>query len=163
LRRVLFCCLLLISACLLFAVVAIVKNRTHHTDQRGITFNISPDGHQIIFTGYGAGKRDLYRLSLDTRHVVRISDSSDYESDPSYLPDGRHIVFSAAKEVSGPITSLFARWMGAVRGSLPRIYLLKTCSPRSLLTQNVSPSLAPPGIAPIVWEDGPGTNGTSGR
>lgn len=49
----------------------------------------------IVFNTVGAGGRDLYLLDLETRVVSRIAATPDYETCPSFSPDGRRIAYSA--------------------------------------------------------------------
>jgi Tol biopolymer transport system component len=49
----------------------------------------------IIFNAVGTGGRDLYRLDLTNLNVTRIAETPDYETAPSYSPDGLRIVYAA--------------------------------------------------------------------
>lgn len=49
----------------------------------------------IVFNAGGAGGRDLYQLDLESRTVSRIAETPNYETCPSFSPDGRRIVYSA--------------------------------------------------------------------
>ncbi|MFI5386390.1 MAG: hypothetical protein ACHQ50_09750 [Fimbriimonadales bacterium] len=63
-----------------------------HTD---VTFSISPKDDSLVFNAKGDGGRDLYVLDLKRKHVTRISKSPDYESEPSFSPDGKAVAFVA--------------------------------------------------------------------
>jgi TolB protein len=76
--------------------------------QRGISFDVSPLGDQIVFTGAGTGIRDLYLLDSGTLQVTRIARTPEYESDPAFSPDGRSVVYSASAALPGP-AHLFVR------------------------------------------------------
>lgn len=59
------------------------------------TIAVSPMDDAILFNATGAGERDLYRLDLTDLKVTRISETPDYETAPSYSPDGLRIVYAA--------------------------------------------------------------------
>lgn len=59
-----------------------------------ITFDISPNGRTLVFTGVGKGGRDLYLFDLASRHVTPLTSSDDYEICPSYSRNGKSIAFT---------------------------------------------------------------------
>lgn len=65
------------------------------------SFDVSPDGRQIVFAAAGHGGNDLYLLNLITRHVTRLTDTPIYENHPSFSPDGRSIVYEVASRLDG--------------------------------------------------------------
>jgi Tol biopolymer transport system component len=56
-------------------------------------FDISPDGNRIVFSGEGAGRRDIYVLDVKTSRVTQVTNTPDYEGDPAFSPDGKSIVY----------------------------------------------------------------------
>jgi superfamily II DNA/RNA helicase len=56
---------------------------------------VSPLDDAILFNAAGTGGRDLYRLNLSDLNVTRIAETTDYETAPSYSPDGLRIVYAA--------------------------------------------------------------------
>jgi Tol biopolymer transport system component len=58
------------------------------------TIAVSPMDDAIIFNAFGTGGRDLYRLNLSDLNVTRIAETTDYETAPSYSPDGLRIVYA---------------------------------------------------------------------
>lgn len=68
---------------------------SYESSGRDITFDISPDGTQIVFPGVGKGVRDLYLLDLKTYKVTRLTETESWETQPRFSPDGRSIVYSA--------------------------------------------------------------------
>jgi TolB protein len=67
------------------------------TDQRDVRFGISRDGKTLVFSAAGEGGSDLYLLDLETLRVKRIAETTDYETDPKFSPDGKSIVYAAGK------------------------------------------------------------------
>ena len=59
------------------------------------TIAVSPMDDAILFNASGSGGRDLYRLDLTNLNVTRIAETPDYETAPSYSPDGLRIVYAA--------------------------------------------------------------------
>ncbi|TME88693.1 MAG: hypothetical protein E6I52_29680, partial [Chloroflexi bacterium] len=61
--------------------------------------NFSPDGKQVAlaFTAPGKGMASIYTAPVGQLDAVsKVSASSDYETDPQWLPDGSGIVYVAA-------------------------------------------------------------------
>jgi Tol biopolymer transport system component len=67
------------------------RGHGHHD----VSFALSPSGDSLVFNGVGQGGWDLYRLDLKSKQVARIAETPDYETSPSFSPDGRSIVYSA--------------------------------------------------------------------
>lgn len=65
--------------------------------QRDISFDTSPIQPIIVFVGQGNGYRDLFLLDLITKRVTQLTNSSSYEMNPHFTPDGRAIVYSSAE------------------------------------------------------------------
>lgn len=59
------------------------------------TIAVSPKDDAILFNAVGTGGRDLYLLSFSDLKVTRIAETSDYETTPSFSPDGLRIVYAA--------------------------------------------------------------------
>lgn len=58
-----------------------------------ITPAASPDGTRLAFSSNRDGYWDLYLLDLPTGLVTRITDTTEYDSSPSWSPDGRWLVY----------------------------------------------------------------------
>ncbi len=59
------------------------------------TIAVSPSDDAILFNAIGTGGRDLYLLDLKALQVTRIVETPDYETVPSFSPDGLRIVYAA--------------------------------------------------------------------
>jgi len=55
--------------------------------------NFSPDGKSILFTSDRGGTPQIYRLTLGTGAVERMTFDGSYNVSPRHLPDGRGFVF----------------------------------------------------------------------
>lgn len=70
---------------------------TQHSRPPGhgnLTFDVSPDGSQIVFVAEGKGGRDLFLLDRRSGQIRTLTDSPDYELSPAFSPDGKRIVFT---------------------------------------------------------------------
>lgn len=84
-------------------------NRIHYRDNH-LAFDVSPSGDRIVFTGAGNGERDLYTLNLKSYRVARLTDTSDYESDPAFSPDGATLAYvTGVAETGDRADHLFTR------------------------------------------------------
>lgn len=54
---------------------------------------LSPNRKQLAFASDRSGFWDLYVMDLQTGNVTQITDSPEYDSDPSWSPDGQWLVF----------------------------------------------------------------------
>ena len=70
---------------------------THHRPHghQDISFDVSPTEDLLVFNAKGEGGRDLYVLDLRTRRVRRLASTPEYESSPSFSPDGNSVVYAA--------------------------------------------------------------------
>ena len=59
------------------------------------TIAVSPTDDAILFNAVGTGGRDLYLLNLTDLKVKRIAETPEYETAPSFSPDGLRIVYAA--------------------------------------------------------------------
>lgn len=55
----------------------------------------SPDGEKIAFASNRNGFWDLYLLELSTGETTQLTDTPDYESSPTFSPDGSFIAFES--------------------------------------------------------------------
>ena len=61
----------------------------------------SPDGTQLVFTGYDAGSSDLFLISADGSNLRRLTNDFYADLEPAWSPDGRTIAFATDR---GPDT-----------------------------------------------------------
>ncbi|OPZ83482.1 MAG: translocation protein TolB [bacterium ADurb.Bin429] len=53
----------------------------------------SPDGKKILFLSSRDGQTDIYQMLLETKEIIRVTNTPDVESSPLYSPDGSEIAF----------------------------------------------------------------------
>ncbi len=102
-------CIALVVGLLLTGIAAskintFVYDATHlhaRPDNLDLAFDVSPRGDQIVFTGAGSGKSDLYFLNLKTSRVTELTDTPVYEGHPAFSPDGRFIAYVAGVPEKG--------------------------------------------------------------
>ncbi len=70
---------------------------TEHYRSEDLTLDVSSDGTQIVFTGPGEGKRDLYILNIEDGKVRPLMQTPDYEVCPRFSPDGQKVAFTVGK------------------------------------------------------------------
>ncbi|PKN27998.1 MAG: hypothetical protein CVU65_00655 [Deltaproteobacteria bacterium HGW-Deltaproteobacteria-22] len=56
-------------------------------------FGFSPDGVYIAYTAGPIPEMDLYRIRLDTREILRLTNENGSVAGPAFSPDGKEIVF----------------------------------------------------------------------
>jgi len=54
----------------------------------------SPDGRQIVFTGYDGGLSDLFVVNADGSDLRRLTNDKDADLQPAWSPDGKTIAFA---------------------------------------------------------------------
>ncbi len=54
----------------------------------------SPDGRAVFFTAFSKGKHDIFRLDLETKEVVNLTQDSLFEKAPAVSPDGKLIAYT---------------------------------------------------------------------
>jgi Tol biopolymer transport system component len=61
--------------------------------RRIISFELSPNGAMITFTGGDGQRRSVYVINVDGSGLQRLTDG-EWDREPSWSPDGRRIVFN---------------------------------------------------------------------
>lgn len=54
---------------------------------------LSPDGTQVAFASNRDGSWDLYILNLESGEIIRVTNSPEYESAPSWSPDSQWLAY----------------------------------------------------------------------
>ena len=63
---------------------------------------LSPDGKWVVYTGEGAGNRDIYLQSVGGRAAINLTaDSPADEEQPVFSPDGERIAFRSSRDGGG--------------------------------------------------------------
>ena len=70
-----------------------------------VAFDISPDGETLVFSD---AEGDLWLFDLATKNTTRLTSTAEWESSPSWAPDGKTIVYVSAAE-NGDHASIFSR------------------------------------------------------
>ena len=103
----------------------------------------SPDGQQLVFTGYDGGLSDLFVVRRDGSGLRRLTEDKYADLHPVWSPDGKTIAFATDR---GPETNFKTLAIGNMRIAL---YDLDTGSIELLdhmeQGKNVSPQWAPDG------------------
>ncbi len=55
--------------------------------------SFSPDGSSVVFSGWQAGRFDLFSIDLASLAVTKLTDDEVYDGAPVYSPDGKSLVF----------------------------------------------------------------------
>jgi Tol biopolymer transport system component len=103
----------------------------------------SPDGQQLVFTGYDGGLSDLFVVRRDGSGLRRLTEDKYADLHPVWAPDGKTIAFATDR---GPETNFKTLAIGNMRIA---VYDLDTGSIELLdhmeQGKNVSPQWAPDG------------------
>jgi len=75
----------------------------------------SPDGKQLVFTGYDGGVTDLFVVGADGTNLHRLTNDKYADLQPSWGPDGKTIAFATDR---GPATDFDTLTFGNLRIAL---------------------------------------------
>ena len=78
----------------------------------------SPDGKQIVFTGYDNGVTDLFIVNADGTNLRRLTNDKYADLQPTWSPDGKTIAFATDR---GPVTNFSTMKFGNMRIALYQI------------------------------------------
>jgi Tol biopolymer transport system component len=105
----------------------------------------SPDGRQLVFTGYDGGLSDLFVINADGTDLRRLTNDKYADFHPAWSPDGKTIAFTTDR---GPVTDFSMLRIGNLRLAL---YHLDTGVIELLghmdQGKNINPVWAPDGSA----------------
>jgi Tol biopolymer transport system component len=116
----------------------------------------SPDGRQLVFTGYDGGLSDLFLINADGTGLRRLTNDKYADLQPTWSPDGKTIAFATDR---GPQTNFSTLQIGNLRLAL---YHLESGVIETLghMTQgkNINPEWAPDGQSLAFVSDRTGIN-----
>jgi WD40 repeat protein len=116
----------------------------------------SPDGKQIVFTGYDGGLSDLFIINADGTDMRRLTNDKYADLQPAWSPDGKTIAFATDR---GPETDFRNLKIGNMRLAL---YHLESGVIETLghMTEgkNINPVWAPDGASLAFVSDRTGIN-----
>jgi len=116
----------------------------------------SPDGKQLVFTGYDRGWSDLFIVNRDGSDLRRLTEDRYTDMHPAWSPDGKTIAFSTDR---GPETDFATLRFGNMRLAL---YHLETGQIELLnhmdQGSNINPVWAPDGRSLAFVSDRTGIN-----
>ena len=55
----------------------------------------SPDGKTIVYTAYRQGDFDVYKMNIDDKKEIRLTDAEGLDDGPEYSADGRYIYYNS--------------------------------------------------------------------
>ena len=74
---------------------------------------LSPDGKMLAFASNRGGYWDLYALSLADGQTLQLTDTPEYEGNPSWSPDNRWLAYEAyVPDETGGNLEIFVRTIG---------------------------------------------------
>jgi Tol biopolymer transport system component len=103
----------------------------------------SPDGKQLVFTGYDGGLSDLFVVNADGSNLHRVTNDKYADLEPSWGPDGKTIAFVTDRS---PATDFEALKFGNLRIALLRLDTGSIDILRHMdQGKNINPAWAPDG------------------
>ncbi len=103
----------------------------------------SPDGKQLVFTGYDGGISDLFVVNADGSNLHRLTNDKYADLEPSWSPDGKTIAFVTDRS---PATDFDALKFGSLRIALLHLETGSIDILRHMdQGKNINPAWAPDG------------------
>jgi hypothetical protein len=116
----------------------------------------SPDGQQLVFTGFSAGFTDPFIINRDGTGLRRLTDDKFADLQPSWSPDGRTIAFVTDR---GPATDFNLLRFGNLRIALLHLESgMITVLDKMDVGRNINPLWAPDGRSLALVSDRTGIN-----
>ncbi|OLC08227.1 MAG: hypothetical protein AUH42_02105 [Gemmatimonadetes bacterium 13_1_40CM_70_11] len=116
----------------------------------------SPDGRQLVFTGYDGGLSDLFIINADGTGLRRLTNDKDADLQPVWSPDGKTIAFATDR---GPATDFSQLKIGNMRLALYHLDsgVIETLGHMSE-GKNINPEWSPDGTSLAFVSDRTGIN-----
>ena len=116
----------------------------------------SPDGRQLVFTGYDGGLSDLFIINADGTGLRRLTSDKYADLQPTWSPDGKTIAFATDR---GPETNFSTLQIGNLRLALYHLEsgVIETLGHMSA-GKNINPEWAPDGRSLAFVSDRTGIN-----
>ena len=57
----------------------------------------SPDGKTLVYTAHRKGEFDIYKMNIQTREEIRLTDSKGLDDGPDYSVDGKYIYYNSIR------------------------------------------------------------------
>src|SRR3989442_1401910 len=111
----------------------------------------SPDGKQLVFTGYDGGLSDLFVVNADGSNLHRLTNDKYADLEPSWSPDGKTIAFTTDRS---PATDFEALKFGNLRIALLHLDNGSIDILRNMdQGKNINPAWAPDGRSLVFVSD----------
>ncbi|MBN1223376.1 MAG: PD40 domain-containing protein [Candidatus Aminicenantes bacterium] len=53
-----------------------------------------PEGNELLYGAFDTGKRDIFKINLETKKILNLTEDDLFEKAPTISPDGRHVAYT---------------------------------------------------------------------